>query len=376
MVYCRICLELAIPQLARYRENLSLGKYPQAFFHAVLALQKLEKRPSLNYLNVLRPALANPNLKEHLESHLAAIKLRQGEYAEAERRLRRLIDSGRAEPIVYHNLAVVLAENGKWEQARHFVRVARGLGVCPPYRVTRRKAFWGRLHSSHDSHLQWIWEVGGFYRRLGLHHLALACCNLSRHQAVSLARVHSLLALGQQVAAESEALRALRGDSKNARNQMALCLVRQSQENFPEALELAREATRLDRDWPLARRICYELEIWESGPEQLQDLLVRVCEHEPHRALKLSTQAMIYCRLEQWPACLEVAKQAVGTPGEATVLGGVVGISLWELGRRKEAVRYLRDFLAYTELNPYPLAHLEQRRARVRLVLDSNLCDV
>lgn len=376
-VYCKICLELALPQLGRYRDNLRLGKYPQAFFHAVLALQKLEKRPRLNYLNVLRPPLAHPNLKEHLESELAAVKLLQGEVPEAERRLRKLVDSGRAEPIVYHNLAVVLAESGQWEQARHYVRVARGLGVCPPYRATRRRAFWARLTPAYsDQHLQWIWDVGGFYRKLGLHHLALACCDQTRHPALSLARVHSLLALGRQEAAEHEALKATRRDPLNARNQMAFCLVRQSRERWAEALELAQEASRLDPDWPLARRICYELETWQSEPEQLRELLIRVCEHEPHRALKLSTQAAIYCRLEQWQACLEVARQAVGTPGEATVLGGVVGIALSELGNRREAIRHLRDFLAYTELNPYPLAHLERRRARVRLVLDNNLCDV
>ncbi len=376
-VYCKLCLELALPQLGRYRENLRVGKYPQAFFHAVLALQRLEKRPSLNYLNVLRPALAHPNLKEHLESELAAIKLLQGEIPEAERRLRKLVDSGRAEPIVYHNLAVVLAEGGQWEQARHFVRVARGLGVCPPYRVTRRRAFWARLSPSQtDQHLQWIWDVGGFYRKLGLHHLALACCDQTRHQALSLARVHSLLALGKQESAEAEALKAVRRDPRNARNQMALCLVRQGQEKWGEALELARKASRLDQEWALARRICYGLEIWQSDSDQLRELLIRVCEHEPHRALKLSTQAAIYCRLEQWQACLDVARQAVGTPGESTVLGGVVGIALAEIGNRKEAVGYLRDFLAYTELNPYPLAHLERRRARARLVLDNNLCDV
>ena len=106
-VYCKICLELALPQLGRYRDNLRLGKYPQAFFHAVLALQKLEKRPRLIYLNVLRPPLAHPNLKEHLESELAAVKLLQGEVPEAERRLRKLVDSGRAEPKSTHSARII-----------------------------------------------------------------------------------------------------------------------------------------------------------------------------------------------------------------------------------------------------------------------------
>lgn len=376
-VYCKLCLELAIPQLGRYRENLNNGKYPQASFHAVKALQKLEERSSLNYLNILRPRLSHPNLQDHLESELAALKLLQGEVPEAERRLRKLIDSGRAEAIVYHNMAVALSELGRWEEARHFVRVARGLGVSPPYPITRRKAFWSRLLPGYkDAHLQWIWDVAGFYRKLGLHQLALACCQHVHHSALILARVHSLLAVGNVSQAQDLALQAVQDQASNARHQLALCLVRLSQERYEEAFQLAQTSIELDPEWPLARRLSYEIEIWLADEEDLLDLLAWVEEYETHRALRLTTQALIQYRLGNWHTCLEKASRVVATPGESVVLNGVVGIALARLGQPDRAVPLIRDFLAYTHLKPYPMAHLERRRAAAQLVLDSDLCDV
>jgi tetratricopeptide (TPR) repeat protein len=376
-VHCRICLEAALPQLGRYRANLRQGKYPQASFHAVIALQKLEQRPSLNYLNVLRPRLAHPNLKDHLESELAALKLLQGEIPEAERRLRKIIDSGRAEPIAYHNLAVTLAERGQWHEARHFVRVARGLGVCPPYRVTRRKANRAKLSPrAQDQHLQWIWDVAGFYRKLGLHQLALACCEYTTHRALALAQVHSLLALGRIDRAEKLALKASQMEPNNSRNWVALSLVRLAQERYEEALDLVDKSIDMTPDWPLVRRLSYEIEIWLGNKKDLLDLLAWVKEHEPHRALRLTTEALIHYRLEHWHACLEKAEQVVGTSGETAVLGGIVGIALDKLGQSEKAVPLLRRFLAYTELKAYPMAHLERRRAAAQLVLDTDLCDV
>jgi tetratricopeptide (TPR) repeat protein len=375
-IHCKICLEAALPQLRKYRKNLRERKYPQAFFHAVLALQKIEARPSLNYLNVLRPRLSHPNLKVHLASELAALKLLQSEIPEAERRLRKLIDSGHAEAIVYHNLAVCLAERGRWQEARHFVHVARGLGVCPPYKKTRRRAFWTNIFPQNDSHLQWIWDVAGFYRRLGLHQLALTCCEYTNHHAKALAQTHSLLALQRLPEAEALALKATRQNPKSARNWIALSLVRLTQERYHEALDLAEKSIDLDGQWPLARRLSYEMEVWLAEENDLLDLLAWVGEYESHQGLRFTTEALIHARLEHWHACLEKAEKVVGTPGETAVLGGVVGLALNKLGQPRKAAPLLRGFLEYTKLKPYPMAHLERRRAEARLVLDTNLCDV
>jgi tetratricopeptide (TPR) repeat protein len=342
---------LTLPQARRSRRMSRLKRWPQAYFYAVLALDRLRHQPWRAGLP-LGPSGAAPAKRLELQAECGRLLLLLRRPGEAERTLRELLrELPHEDGLAQHRLARALHAQGKLRQAR----AALGRALRAGYR--QRQA------------LPELVDPAGFYQALGYHAEALRLLRSDRLPAACWRRVRSLLALGRRGDAEREVWRALGEDPSNSHAWLSHGFLLAQSGSYAEATRAYTKACRLNPANLPAREQLLLLETRLCGsPGQLRGALAVLQEQQGDPIVASFGKALIHAGLECWQTALQHACLIQPCWPSLSLLE-VMAYANLGLGRIRLGCRLLYRFCLALEVSGMPALHREQRLRQARLAL-------